>query len=98
MPLRAPKALMRTETTGAAISSASAQAATVQRDGQLRLRPPERTGLADFSCDVRLTRKFRPGASAPGAPPLASRSRRFDLVLSIERACCDCLQRKRWPS
>src|SRR6185436_15677386 len=63
MSLRAPKALMRTEMTGAAISAASTQATMVQRDGQLQWRAPKRTEVAACGCDVRLTRKFRPGGS-----------------------------------
>src|SRR5918994_3535895 len=64
MSLRAPKALMRTETTGAAISNARTQAAMVHREGQLQWRTPKRTDVAAGGCDVRLTRKFRPGGSA----------------------------------
>src|SRR6185503_7222981 len=64
MSLRAPKALIRTEITGAAISSARVQAAMVQRDGQLQWRAPKRTELSACGCDVRLTRDFRPGGSA----------------------------------
>src|SRR5688572_10134861 len=64
MSLRAPKALMRTEMTGAAISAESTQAAMVQREGQLQWRAPKRTEVAACGCDVRLTRKFRPGGSS----------------------------------